>query len=80
MYHCLEKYVGIYHYFGPLFWNSSLLYNSSSFFEKLAFKFAMLFFMELELHQKLVAILGGTFDCHTNIQGNNMPIVEERER
>lgn len=36
-------------------------------------------FLRAAVHEKKV-ILGGTFACHTNFQGNNMPIVEERER
>lgn len=36
-------------------------------------------FLRAAVHEKKV-ILEGTFACHTNFEGNNMPIVEDRER
>ena len=69
-YHYLEKYVGIYHYFGNIYGCITLL--KFDFFEKIAFKFAMIFFielefLELELHKKLLAIFHGTRVCETRV-------------
>ena len=63
-YHCWAKYLAIYHCFGNIYECTTLL--ELEFFEKIAFKVAMLFFMELkclelELHKKLVAIFHGTW-------------------
>jgi len=69
-YHYLEKYVEIYHCFGNIYGCITLL--KLEFFLKIAFKFAMIFFMELEfleleLHKKLVATFHGTRVCETQV-------------
>ena len=62
-YYCWPKYLAIDRCFGNIYNCITLL--ELEFFEKIPFKFAMLFFMELkflqlELHKKLVAIFHGT--------------------
>jgi len=63
-YHCWPNYLAIYHYFGNIYGCTTLLefnFQKFKFFEKIAFKFAVLFFMELKFlelkfHKKLVVI------------------------
>lgn len=47
----LIKYVEFNHYFGNIYECTTLL--ELEFFEKITFKFTVLFFMKLELHKKI---------------------------